>query len=66
MAILGDKIDNVPGIPGVGEVTAAALVRHFGSVEAMLARADEIPLAVARGGEKLKEKIVANAERHPH
>jgi len=63
MAILGDKIDNVPGIPGVGEVTAAALVRHFGSVEAMLARPDEIPRAVSRGGEKLREKLVANAER---
>ena len=63
MAILGDKIDNVPGIPGVGEVTAAALVRHFGTVEAMLARPEEIPKAVPRGGEKLKEKILAYAER---
>ncbi|HEU4385103.1 MAG TPA: DNA polymerase I [Anaeromyxobacteraceae bacterium] len=63
MAILGDKIDNVPGIPGVGEVTAAALIRHFGSVDAMLARPEEIPRAVARGGEKLKEKVVANADR---
>jgi DNA polymerase-1 len=63
MAILGDKIDNIPGIPGIGEVTAAALVRHFGTVEAMLARPDEIPKAVARGGEKVKEKIVASAER---
>jgi len=63
MAILGDKIDDVPGIPGVGEVTAAALVRHFGTVEAMLERPDEIPKAVTRGGERLKEKIVANAER---
>jgi DNA polymerase-1 len=61
--ILGDKIDNVPGIPGVGEVTAAALVRHFGTVEAMLARPEEIPAAVARGGEKLREKLVANTER---
>jgi DNA polymerase-1 len=63
MAILGDKIDDVPGIPGVGEVTAAALVRHFGTVEAMLSRPEEIPAAVSRGGEKLREKIVANAER---
>ena len=63
MAILGDKIDNVPGIPGIGEVTAAALVRHFGSVEEMLRRPDEIPKAVARGGEKVKEKIVGNVER---
>jgi DNA polymerase-1 len=63
MAILGDKIDNVPGIPGIGEVTAAALVRHFGTVEAMLGRPEEIPKAVARGGEKVKERIVAGAER---
>ncbi|BDG08042.1 DNA polymerase I [Anaeromyxobacter paludicola] len=63
MAILGDKIDDVPGIPGVGEVTAAALVRHFGTVEAMLARPEEIPQAVSRGGKKLQEKIVASADR---
>jgi DNA polymerase-1 len=63
MSILGDKIDDVPGIPGVGEVTASALVRHFGTVEEMLRRPEEIPKAVSRGGEKLKEKIVANAER---
>jgi DNA polymerase-1 len=63
MAILGDKIDNVPGIPGIGEVTAAALVRRFGTVEEMLGRPDEIPAAVARGGEKVREKIVANADR---
>jgi DNA polymerase-1 len=62
-SILGDKIDNVPGIPGVGEVTAAALVRHFGTTEAMLARPGDIPAAVSRGGERLRDKIVANAER---
>ncbi len=62
-ALLGDKVDNVPGLPGVGEVTAAALIRHFGSVEAMLSRPEEIPLAVKRGGEKLKERVLAGAER---
>ena len=62
-SLLGDKVDNVPGLPGVGEVTAAALIRHFGSVEAMLARPEEIPQVVKRGGEKLKEKILAGAER---
>jgi DNA polymerase-1 len=63
MALTGDKIDNVPGVPGVGDVTAAALIRHFGSVEEMLRRPEEIPAAVKRGGEKLREKIVAHADR---
>jgi DNA polymerase-1 len=63
MSILGDKIDDVPGIPGVGEVTAAALVKYFGSVDSMLERVPEIPKAVSRGGEKLRDKIAASVER---
>jgi DNA polymerase-1 len=63
MALTGDKIDNVPGVPGVGDVTATALVRHFGTVEAMLERAAEIPSVVPRGGEKLRARIVENADR---
>jgi DNA polymerase-1 len=63
MALTGDKVDNVPGVPGVGEVTAASLVRHFGTIEEMLARPGEIPAAVARGGAKLQEKVQALADR---
>jgi 5'-3' exonuclease len=39
-ALRGDPSDGLPGVPGVGEKTAAALVRVFGSVEAMLAALD--------------------------
>jgi len=63
MALTGDKVDNVPGVPGVGEVTAAALVNHFGTVAAMFERPEEIPAAVPRGGEKLREKILAHKDR---
>ena len=63
MALTGDKVDNVPGVPGVGEVTAALLVRHFGTIEAMLERPGEIPAAVSRGGAKLQEKVQALADR---
>ncbi len=40
--LMGDKIDNVPGIPGVGETTAAKLINKYGSVEGVLAHVDEL------------------------
>src|SRR5438270_1857853 len=56
LALTGDKIDNVPGIPGVGEKTAAALLKEFGSLDQVLARAGEIKKP------KLRENALANIE----
>jgi DNA polymerase I len=42
LGLMGDASDNIPGIPGVGEVTAKKLLAEFGSVEQLIARADEI------------------------
>lgn len=50
LALMGDSSDNIPGVPGVGAVTARKLVAQFGSVENMLAHTSEI-----KG--KLREKI---------
>ena len=55
LALMGDASDNIPGVPGVGAVTAKKLIAQFGSVEAMLARTAEI-----KG--KMREKIEQNAE----
>ena len=41
-ALAGDSVDNVPGAPGIGIKTAALLINEFGSLEALLDRADEI------------------------
>src|SRR5256714_10015945 len=56
LALTGDKIDNVPGIPGVGEKTAAALLAEFGSLEGVLQRAGEIKKP------KLRENTLASIE----
>ena len=47
-ALRGDTSDNIPGIPGVGEKTATALIKQFGSLENMLAHTDEISNAKLR------------------
>jgi len=57
LALQGDASDNVPGVPGVGEKTAAKLLRDFGSLEGIYA---SLP-AVAQ--QKLREKLEANKEK---
>ena len=42
LALMGDAVDNVPGVPGVGPKTAAELLKQFGSVENLLARLAEV------------------------
>lgn len=42
-SLRGDPSDNIPGVPGVGEKTAGALVRQFGRVEALLEQLDDVP-----------------------
>ncbi|WP_062537317.1 5'-3' exonuclease, partial [Mizugakiibacter sediminis] len=49
LALTGDAIDNIPGVPGIGAKTAAALLAHFGDLESVLARVDEIPFLRLRG-----------------
>ena len=52
-ALKGDPTDNIPGVPGVGEKTAAKLIRDFGDLDSLLARLDEV--TPAKLGDKLRE-----------
>ena len=56
LGIWGDASDNIPGIKGIGEVGAKKLIAEFGTVENMLAHADEIK------NDSLREKVEANKE----
>jgi DNA polymerase-1 len=56
-ALRGDTSDNIPGVPGVGDKTAAKLVQDFGTVEALLERIEELPEG------RLKTSLKANEER---
>ena len=42
LALMGDASDNIPGVPGIGEKTAVKLIAQYGSLENLLAHADEI------------------------
>ena len=52
LALVGDAVDNVPGVPGIGDKGARDLVREFGSVEAVLENADKVKRAAYREGLK--------------
>ncbi len=55
LGMMGDNVDNIPGLPGVGDKTAKKFLKQFGSIESLLDNLDQV-----QG--KLKEKIEANKD----
>jgi 5'-3' exonuclease len=49
LGLTGDAIDNIPGVPGIGPKTAATLLGHFGSLDEIYERLDEVPYLRLRG-----------------
>lgn len=62
LALCGDAVDNIPGVPGVGAKTAAALLTHFGSLDALLDRVDEVAFLRIRGAATCAAKLKEHAE----
>ncbi len=63
LALCGDAVDNIPGVPGIGAKTAAALLAHFESLDALLERVEEIPFLRFRGAASIAAKLRANGEQ---
>ncbi len=57
LCFIGDSVDNIPGVPGIGEKTAVSLLREHGGLDAILENPDAIK------NEKLREKIKAGREQ---
>ena len=56
LGLQGDAVDNIPGIPGIGAKTASKLLKQFGSIEAIIANADQL-----KG--KQREKVIEFSEQ---
>jgi 5'-3' exonuclease len=62
LALTGDSVDNIPGVPGVGPKTASALLRRFASLEELYDRLDQVPSLPIRGAARLPEKLREHRE----
>src|SRR5437870_1792760 len=62
LGLMGDAIDNIPGVAGIGEKTAATLVRELGPVEEILAHLDAVERTGVRGAKKIREALAREAE----
>ncbi|MCX6358626.1 MAG: DNA polymerase I [Armatimonadetes bacterium] len=60
-ALTGDPSDNIPGVPGVGKVTAAKLLRQYGTLVALLDAAEELPQRTATD-RKVRDALIASRE----
>jgi DNA polymerase-1 len=57
LALCGDAVDNIPGVPGIGSKTAAVLLGHFGSLDVLLERIDEVAFLRLRGAATIAARL---------
>lgn len=63
LALMGDKVDNIPGLPGVGEKTAAALLQGLGSIEQIYQQLDQVATLSFRGAKTMPAKLAEHKEQ---
>jgi 5'-3' exonuclease len=62
LGLMGDAVDNIPGVTGIGPKTAVALLDAFGSLDALFAGLDRVPSLPMRGAKGIAEKLEASRE----
>lgn len=62
LALTGDSVDNIPGVPGIGPKTAAVLMHEFESLDALFANLDRLSALPVRGASKLAAKLELHRE----
>jgi DNA polymerase-1 len=62
LALLGDKSDNIPGVPGVGEKTALGLLQGLGGIDSIYQRLDEVETLSFRGAKTMAAKLKEHRE----
>mgnify|MGYP001816366411 FL=1 len=60
LALTGDSVDNIPGVPGVGPKSASALLGHFGDLDSIYQRLEEVQHLSIRGARSLQKKLEDN------
>jgi len=63
LALVGDKSDNIAGVPGVGEKTAKQLLSHFPNIDAILEHLDQLQDLPIRGAKKLADKLLGSTDQ---
>jgi DNA polymerase-1 len=62
LALMGDKVDNIPGVPGVGEKTAQGLIQGLGNLDAIYADLEKVRTLSFRGAKTMPEKLIEHRE----
>ena len=62
LALMGDKVDNIPGVPGVGEKTALGLLQGLGGLDAIYANLDKVADLSFRGAKTMGAKLAAEKD----